>query len=268
MIATIIINTKNQNEFLERALKSCLKQNFFNYEIIIADLTKKKNYIIRKKYKQNFKIKFIDIKEKFLYPTQNQLHAIKLALKYSLGDDIYLLDGDDYFFKEKVNYISKIIKKKNFVMDLPLIFNEKNKKIVRKMKINYLKKKYWYNFLINKWPSISCTSAICIKKKKLNEFFIQTDPFRWKYLAIDIQLAIYTTLEDSIYYINKDLTYKSQNSNNLDKNYSNFLSKNYWLRRNEQHDFYLTLKKENNFLGFDYYITKIISFFIKIIVKS
>lgn len=165
MLATIIINTKNQNKFLERALKSCLKQNFFNYEIVISDLSKKKNYIIRKKYKQNCKIKFIDIKEKFLYPTQNQLHAIKLALKYSLGKNIYLLDGDDFFFKEKINYISKIIKNKNFVMDLPLIFNEKNKKIIRKMKINYLKQNYWYKFLINKWPSISCTSAICIKKK-------------------------------------------------------------------------------------------------------
>lgn len=262
MLATIIINTKDQNNFLERAILSCLKQKFSNYEIIVSDLSKYKNYKIRNKYKRNCKIRFIDLKERFLYPTQNQLYAIKTALQYSLGKNIFLLDGDDYFSTKKINYISNLMKKNNFVMDFPIIFDENDKKIIKKMKINYTKNKFWYQLLINKWPSISCTSGICVKKDKIKKFFSQTNPFKWKSLAIDIQLAIYIGLQHKIYYTNKNLTYKSKNLNNLDKNYSDFFTKQFWLRRSEQHTFYLGLNKKNYFFGLDYYIVKIINFFL------
>lgn len=263
MLATIIINTKDQNKFLERAILSCLKQKKFNYEIIVSDLSKYKDYRLRNKYKRNSEIRFINLKEKFLYPTQNQLYAIKTALKYSSGKNIFLLDGDDYFCNKKINYVLNLMKKNNFVMDFPIIFNEYNKKIEEKMKINYKKNKLWYQFLINKWPSISCTSGICIKKDRIKKFFTQTNPFKWKNLAIDIQLAIYAKIEDRIYYTNKNLTYKSKNLNNLDKKYSSFFLKNFWLRRNEQHKFYSSINMKNNFLGFDYYITKVVNFFLK-----
>lgn len=263
MLATIIINTKDQNKFLERAILSCLKQKKNNYEIIVSDLSEYKDYGIRNKYKKNSKIRFIDLKEKFLYPTQNQLYAIKTALKYSSGKNIFLLDGDDYFSNKKLNYILNLMKKFNFVMDYPVIFNEHNKKIIKKMKINYKKDKLWYQFLINKWPSISCTSGVCIKKDRIKIFFTQTNPFKWKNLAVDIQLAIYQKIEDHIYYTSKDLTYKSKNLNNLDKKYSSIFLKNFWLRRYEQHKFYSSLNKKKYFLGVDYLITKIVYFFVK-----
>jgi len=262
MLISIIINTNNQNEFLDRAIQSCIKQNYHKYEVIVANLSKYKDQNLENKYKKKSKIKFINLKEKFSYPTQNQLFAIKKALKYSKGKYIFLLDGDDYFFKKKVSHILQKIKNQKLIMDFPIIFDEYKKKKIKKIKINPFKKKFLYKLLINNWPSISCTSGICVEKKNIVSFFQKTNPFEWKNLAIDIQLSIYTNLNSNIYYVKKNLTYKSDNSKNLDKKYKDYFSKNFWLRRNEQHNFNLNINKKIKFKGFDYYLTKLIIFII------
>lgn len=264
MLVSIIINTNNQNEFLERAVLSCLEQEYKNYEIIVANLSKKKDKIIQSKYKKNYKIKFINLKEKYTYPTQNQLFAIKEALKFTKGKYIFLLDGDDFFSQKKIKFVISKIKKKKLIMDFPIIFNEYKKSEKKKMKINILKNNFFYRKLINDWPGISCTSGICVEKNNINSFFKETNPFIWKDLAIDIQLSIYTKLKYNIYYLKKSLTYKSNNIKNLDKRYANFFFKKFWIRRKEQHDFNLSFRKKKIFFnGFDYYITKLIVLFIK-----
>ena len=101
MKATIIINTNNQNAFLKRAILSAINQKYSNYEVIVSNLSKKKDLNIEKEFKNNKKIKFLNLNERFLHPTQNQLYAIKEALKYSNGQYIFLLDGDDFFKKKK-----------------------------------------------------------------------------------------------------------------------------------------------------------------------
>jgi glycosyltransferase involved in cell wall biosynthesis len=266
---TIIINTKNQNETLERAINSCLKQTYSNLEIIVSDLNIKKNLTIKNRFNKNKKITFLDLKEKYLKPTQNQLYAIKKALDISRGEYILLLDGDDHFDKKKITYLNYKINKerKNFLMDSPILFYEaENKKMneIKKIKIKKYKNNFLYNFFINSWPSISCTSGITIKKTILHNFFKQTNPFRWKHLAIDIQLAVFYLLNNKIFYLKKNLTFKSVNKNNLDKKYSSYLKKNYWIRRCEQHNFYYSFKKNAKyFKGLDYYFTKTIFFFSK-----
>lgn len=259
MLASIIINTNNQNQFLNRAILSCLNQNYSHCEIIVADLSKKKDYIIRNKYKKIKKIKFINLKEQFSYPTQNQLFAIKKALKYSKGDYIFFLDGDDYFAENKISFILKKIQNKKFIMDLPIVFNEFNKKKIKKIKINSLKKNIFYKYLINNWPGISCTSGISAKREIVDSFFKKTNPFVWKNLAIDIQISIYVKLKYDIFYVRNNLTYKSENYQNLDKIYKYFFSKKFWIRRKEQHSFNLSINKKVRFKGFDYYITEIIT---------
>lgn len=128
MLISIIINTNNQNEFLDRAIQSCIKQNYHKYEVIIANLSKYKDKNLENKYKKKSKIKFINLKEEFSYPTQNQLFAIKKALKYARGKYIFLLDGDDYFSKKKVSYVMQKIENQKLIMDFPIIFDEYKKK--------------------------------------------------------------------------------------------------------------------------------------------
>ncbi len=264
MKATIIINTNNQNAFLRRAILSTLNQKYSNYEVIVSNLSKKKDLNIEKEFKNNKKIKFLNLNERFLHPTQNQLYAIKEALKYSNGQYIFLLDGDDYFKKNKINKIlSYINNKEKFLMDKPIIFNETTKKYLKKMKVNTLKKNFLYKNLINAWPSITCTSAIIVENKIIKKFFKESNPFKYKHLAIDIQLATFINSKFNIKYIDEDLTFKSQNTKNLDKIYSSFLSKKFWIRRSEQHDFFINeIKKKKLFKGFDFYIVKIIKFFL------
>jgi glycosyltransferase involved in cell wall biosynthesis len=265
MKATVIINTNNQNAFLKRAILSAINQKYSNYEVIISNLSKKKDIKTEKEFKNNKKIKFLNLNEKFLHPTQNQLYAIKEALKYSNGKYIFLLDGDDYFKKNKINTIFSHIKnQEKLLMDRPIIFDELTNKYIKKMKINSLKRNIFYKTLVNDWPSITCTSAITVENKIIKKFFKETDPFKYRHLAIDIQLAVFINSKFNIKYLDEDLTFKSQNKKNLDKTYSNLLSKKFWIRRNEQHNFFIKeMKKNKLFKGFDFYIVKIIKFFIK-----
>ena len=265
MKATVIINTNNQNIFLRRAILSVLNQKHSNFEVIISNLSKKKDLNIEKEFKNNKKIKFLNLKEKFLHPTQNQLYAIKEALKYSNGQYIFLLDGDDYFKKNKINKIlSRIENKEKLLIDLPIIFDELTKKYLKKMKIKYLKQNVLYKILVNDWPSITCTSGFTVENKIIKKFFKENNPFKYKHLAIDIQLAAFISSKFNIKYLDEALTLKSQNKKNLDKTYSHLLSKKFWIRRNEQHDFFISkIKKNKIFKGFDFYLVKIIKFFIK-----
>jgi len=260
MKISFLINTRNQAAFLDRAIKSCIKQGIKDYEIIVSDLSKKKNFKIINKYKNKKNFFYISLKDKFAYPTQNQLYAIKKSLEICNGSYIFLLDGDDFFKKEKIKLITHEMrnKNKNFIMDTPLLLDERNKYIKKLTKINIFKNSILYKIFINKWPAITCTSCIAIKKKKLDKFF-DTNPFAYKYLAIDIQLSIFCFLQSQFFLSKKELTIKSKNDNNLDKKYSNIFTKQYWQRRMEQHYLYFTMNKKYIFFkGFDFYLTKII----------
>jgi len=239
MKATVIINTNNQNTFLKRAILSVINQKYFNYELIISNLSKKKNPNIENKFKNNKKIKFLNLNERFLYPTQNQLYGIKKALKYSSGQYIFLLDGDDYFKKNKINKIFSHIKnKEKLLIDSPIIFDELTKKYLKKMKIKSLKQNFLYKILVNDWPSITCTSGFTVENKIIKKFYKENNPFKYKHLAIDIQLAAFINSKFKIKYLDEDLTLKSKNKKNLDKIYSNLWSKKFWIRRNEQFYFF------------------------------
>ena len=120
---------------------------------------------------------------------QDQLFKIKKSLKISKGKNIFLLDGDDMFGKNKVKVISKILKHKEImILDNYFILKD-NKKI--KSKYSNHKNNYFYKKLINDWPKNVCTSAISIKKELLLKFFSEIKIKKYKFLAIDILLAIY-----------------------------------------------------------------------------
>ena len=241
-------------------------QKVKSYEIIIVDTSKKKNYTIRKKHKKNKKIKFLDLQSKFRLPEKNQLYKIFKGLRISKGKYIVMLDGDDYFSSAKLSTINNFLKKNAGVVynqDQPILFNENNNTEMKVLNSKFYKNIKLFQFLINKWPQVFGTSSIIIKKDTLKNFFKNAKPFKWKFLAIDILLTIYCSLYYKIVNYGKKITYKSMNKSNLGEKYMNYLSKKYWIRRYEQHKYYMSLDKTKKFDGLDYYLTKLLIYLIK-----
>ena len=139
ILATILINNYNNQKFIKKCIKSCLNQSYKNLEIIIyddvsSDLSKK---TIKKINNKKIKKIFNNVKRYRSSPL-NQFEAINRSFLKSKGDIIFILDSDDFFLKNKVQFIVNIFKKNsnlNFVQDNPIYYYPtKNLKIKKKNK--------------------------------------------------------------------------------------------------------------------------------------
>ena len=102
---SIIINSHNQEKFINRSITSCLNQTFKDFEVIIVDTSQKKlTYKSKLKYKN--KLKYYHLKSKNKYPEMNDIkNELKNAgaLYGSMtgsGSTVYGV------FKEKPNLIN------------------------------------------------------------------------------------------------------------------------------------------------------------------
>ena len=260
---SILINTHNQEKYLNRAIMSCLNQDFKDYEIIVCDTSDKKNPIKINKLAFKKKFKYFHLMSKYKQPEQNQMSKILFGLKKSKGDFICLMDGDDFFNKKKLFKLNELTRKKNifFNQDNPALIKN-NSIISKKIKKKLYKNNFLFNVLINDWPQIYGTSSILIKRKILEKFFKTSKPFRWKYLAIDAQLAIFCKINFKIKNYFENITKKNIHVKSLGNEYLNILNKNFWLRRSMQHKYCAFIKKENK-INIDFIFTNIISYFFK-----
>ena len=107
MLFSIIINTHNQYELINRCIKSCLNQEYNeDYEIIISDTSDKKT--IKKYSKKNVRIKVVENNSFSNFPCVDQMLSIKNSLQFATGDIICLLDGDDFFSTTKLSFLKKL----------------------------------------------------------------------------------------------------------------------------------------------------------------
>ena len=162
MIFSIIINTHNQHKTIIKCIKSCVNQNFNKkYEIIIADTSNeslkskiqliKSKKIIYKHYDKNFSN----------FPEINQIKKIYEASKIAKGKWFCLLDGDDYFKKNKLKCIYENINlRKNIIIQDKINYNN-----------NFLKNSNIYKKFIILWPEIYGTSFIIGNVHLLRKFF-------------------------------------------------------------------------------------------------
>lgn len=228
----IIITAENKEKFITDTINSCIQKSKFHYEIILT-YTKLKNInLLKQKYKKN--VKFVCIKKKFKNPIQDQMFKIKQALFYTNSDFIFLCDGDDIFHKDKVNIINNMItlKKKLIMHDHFIKVGKKVKYIEAKKYKQYV----LFKTLFNKWPDKIATSTICISKFLLINFFKKNSIFKYKYLAIDVQLVIFYLKK--IECVSRRLVVKKDNENSVDKQFSKIFMSKYLGRRFEQHNFY------------------------------
>jgi len=260
---SILINTHNQEKYLNRAIISCVNQDFKDYEIIVLDTSDKKNNTNYKKLTPKKKLAYFHIRSKHKQPEKNQMNKVLLGFKKSKGRFICLMDGDDYFNKKKLSQLDKLTNKKTifFNQDNPTLIKNK---LILKEKIKYKKYKnnILFNSFINSWPQIYGTSSILVKKSVLKKFFKKAKPFNWKYLAIDAQLAIFCKINFKVTNIYEKITNKTIHDKNLGREYLHLLKKKFWVRRYMQHKYYAFIKKENIFT-LDFIFTAIFYFFLR-----
>ena len=245
MLFSILINTHNQYELIDRCIKSCLNQDYNeDYQVIISDTSDIKK--IRKYEKENVSIKVIEADSFSNFPCVDQMLSIKNSFKYASGDIICLLDGDDFFNSKKLSFLkNNFIHNDTFLNQDNLVgFNENTKKKFALYKKKNYKNNIIFNKLFNSWPKVLGTSSITTNKRILNDFFSIVDPNDWNFLAIDALISIYYDNIKPISFIGDGLTYKSFHNLNLDGTYSNKFSKNYWTRRSQQHKYFQFINKK------------------------
>ena len=258
MDISIIINTYNQYSYIDRCISSCISQNFNGrFEVIVVDSSNDQNDY-KKIYKKFNKIKLIKKEQTSNYPCINQMESIKDALNISKGKIICLLDGDDFFEKNKISLIYNNFNNKKFVnQDIPILLYE-NENIKKNQNIKFFKSNFLYKYFINSWMNIFGTSCLSCDRETLEKFFIENDNYNYPFLAIDTLLVNDSVLKKKYFQIGSALTVKSINNQNLDKKYSGILNRKFWLRRIQQHNYFRSKQKYYNI---DYFITFLINKF-------
>ncbi len=268
VLVSILVNNFNNEKYLDKCINSCLKQTYKNIEIIVFDdksTDGSKN--ILSKYKKN-KIKVIfNKKKKFNSGPLNQLNSIYISLKKSKGKYIFLLDGDDYFLKDKVYQFVKTFNSKPktvFLQDNPIFkYNHANIQF-KKFK---LKRKLFVN---HTWPFFSPTSTMAFEREFLVKLLAQIAFSRslFDQMFFDARAFIYIYFFEKNYIVsNKHLTVYNQNlEGDTLKNYQK-KNKKWWIRRLQYHYYVKTIFKRNkktHFKFIDYYLTLLINLILKI----
>ena len=268
VLVSILVNNFNNEKYLDKCINSCLKQTYKNIEIIVFyDKSTDSSKNILSKYKKN-KIKVIfNKKKKFNSGPLNQLNSIYISLKKSKGKYIFLLDGDDYFLKDKVSQSVKTFNAKPktvFLQDNPIYkYNDANIQF-KKFK---LKRKLFVN---HTWPFFSPTSTMAFKREFLLKLLAQIAFSRslFDQMFFDARAFIYIYFFEKNYIVsNKYLTVYNQNlEGDTLKNYQK-KNKKWWIRRLQYHYYVESIFKRNkktHFKFIDYYLTLLINLILKI----
>jgi len=226
---SILITSYNKKNYIEECILSCLKQDYLEKEIILLDNNSTDGSdIIFRKYEKDIKI--VNKEKISNFPALNQLDLIKEGLSISTGDKICLLDGDDYFFKNKLSIIRKEFETNlnlKVVFDLPLI--KKNN--------NYSKFKIKNKIQKNIWPTVINTSSISIEKQFLKDILKNTYIDDYSFLEIDFRINIYSRNIKKNYNITKKpYTVYRQLDDSIMGNMKKY-SKKWWIKRKQAHEF-------------------------------
>ena len=244
----VIITAENKEKYISDTIKSCLNQNNTKRLKIIVIYSKLKNEkYLKNKFKNKKKIIFLKSSFKKKLPMHDQLYKIEKCNEFATNEWVLLLDGDDLFKKNKIQTLDNLnLNNKRVYLNNHLILSKSLS--TNSAKIKKYKKWKLYKILFNDWPQNINTSSIIVHTKLLGKFYKLKKPYKWKYLAIDTQLILFAHYLKCLTFIKKNLTIKREDINNIDKKFSNYLTKIYWLRRYEQHNLTRQISGKSNFL--------------------
>ena len=266
ILVSILINNYNNKLFIKKCIQSCLMQSYKNLEIIIYDDNSNDgSQKIIKKIKDKRIKKIFNKKRLFKTGALNQLEGIYKSVIKSKGELIFLLDGDDFFLKNKLSYIVNIYKNDhnlNFIQDSPYYyFPDENIKIKKNLRNKF--------FILHTWPYFFPTSTMTFKKKFLVKILkeIKFSKTRYPRMFFDARAFIYMYFfENNFKKLSKYLTMYNQNiKGDTIKNYSK-KNLDWWRRRYDYHMFVKTLfklKSKYHFKFLDYYLTILINILFK-----
>lgn len=100
---SIIITNYNKEKYIGRAIRSCLKQNFENYEIIVVDDCSTDN---SKEVLKSFEG---EIKPVYLSKNTGVANASNRGIRKALGAFIIRVDADDYINENTLLFMSEIL---------------------------------------------------------------------------------------------------------------------------------------------------------------
>ena len=202
---SILITSYNKGQYIEKCIQSCLKQDEKNYEILIFDNHSEDNSdLIFSKYANS--IELFKRKKISNYSAMNQIDLLIKAFEVSKGDIICLLDGDDYFFPNKLNEVKKYFLKNQSV---DILFDKPFIKNFDSLNRFHIKKKIQKNI----WPQTIPTSSIslrrefmqkCINEKLFENYYNLEIDFRLNvfsqninnnYKIIDLGITVYRQIE-------------------------------------------------------------------------
>ena len=144
-------------------------------------------------------------------------------------------------------------KKLKFIQDIP--YSSKDKSTIK------LKYK---NHFFSIWPSFYPTSTISVRKEFFLKFLNYLEPKKFPNLEIDARLCIFAFLSKSFKICQKSLTIYNFDCLGITSKYKKF-SFNWWQKRGEAFDYMKILMKKMKLKfipSLDYYVTKLINFFI------
>ena len=257
-LASIIIVNYNNAKYLEKSLNSAIKQTFKNKEVIVIDdISNDDSLKVLEKYKK--KIKFYINKKKTNIGSYNQINSYYNGILKSKGKYLFLLDSDDYFKKKKVETIIKKFQETDsnkILFDLP-VFKFKKKLVLKK----FIQK----SFILSSWPRFTPQSCISIERNYAIKIFKILNIKKYPTLWLDFRIATITFLYfKKIFIFHKYLTYYRQLNTSASKKYTT-MSKNWWIRRKEAHEFFSNISKKlnvKNRITSDEVITKVVNIFI------
>lgn len=255
LLASIIVVNYNNAFYLRKCLTSLINQTYKSIEIIVVDdQSVDQSSDVLKAFKK--KIKYFKTFKKKNVGCYDQMNAYLTGFKKSKGEIIFFIDSDDYFKKDKVKIVVNNFLKKNncrLIFDLP-IFQYENIKKKFKFKQRY--------FFYTSWPRFTPQSCIALRKDFAKEVFNKLLINKFETIWFDFRIANYHFLKyGNLYIINKYLTYYRQIDGSASKNFK-FLSKNWWFRRKQAHEFISLLKKKlklQDRINLDKFVTSMIN---------
>lgn len=257
LISFLIINYNNNN-LLNRSINSCLKQSYKNFEILVFDDQSQEPITKNiKKYKSINRIKFyLNKKKKYNIPAFDAANAYDFLIKKSKGQIISFLDSDDYISSNKALYLVKVFNQYKNISLIQNLFINKNSS----------KKIYNSNSSVGFFPYLAPESCISFKKNFYYEYQKNTKKFKFKfnYLWLGFRMGVYSYYKaHNFYQLDKILTFYENFGESLKFKKFNF---NWWIRRRDSFTYtYLITNKKNILMNLDYFVTKLVVFFLKLI---